>query len=332
MIEQRTLGRTGLKVAVLGFGCGAVGGLMVRGAPKDQERAVARAVELGINYFDTAAQYGDGESERNLGRVLAVLKPEVLVGTKVGVPAADRGRIGAAITAALDASLRRLGRDSVDLFQLHNPITGAGNDAAFTPAMVLNEAVPAMQKLQREGKTRFIGITAIGDAAALHAVVGSGAIDTMQMPYNLLNPSAGNKLPAGYPAHDFKELMARARDVGVGVIGIRILAAGALSGVAARHPIAAPSVEPIASGSSYAIDLERARALRPLVDEGYADSLVEASIRFAIAHPAMSTALIGIATPEQFEFAASAAAKGPLTAAGLARAAELQRGFAGAQR
>ena len=60
-MEQRTLGRTGLKVAVLGFGCGAVGGLMVRGAPKDQERAVARAVELGINYFDTAASYGNGE-------------------------------------------------------------------------------------------------------------------------------------------------------------------------------------------------------------------------------------------------------------------------------
>jgi aryl-alcohol dehydrogenase-like predicted oxidoreductase len=69
-MEKRTLGRTGLKVSVLGFGCGAVGGLMVRGSPADQERAVARATELGIDYFDTAAMYGNGESERNLGRVI----------------------------------------------------------------------------------------------------------------------------------------------------------------------------------------------------------------------------------------------------------------------
>jgi L-galactose dehydrogenase/L-glyceraldehyde 3-phosphate reductase len=331
-MEQCILGRTGLKVAVLGFGCGAVGGLMVRGAPRDQERAVARAVELGINYFDTAASYGNGESERNLGRVLAALKPNVLVGTKVGVPAAERGRIGAAIAASLEASLRRLGRESVDLFQLHNQITERGEEADFSPRMVLEEVVPALQKLQREGKTRFFGITAIGDADALHAVVAARAIDTMQVPYNLLNPSAGGKVPAGYPAHDFKELMVSGQEAGVGAIGIRVLAAGALSGEAIRHPIALPSVEPIASGSSYHVDLDRARMLRPLVDEAHAGSLVEVSIRYAISHPAMSTALIGIATPEQFELAASAAAKGPLSAPALERVAELQRGFVGMER
>src|SRR5215207_9082675 len=73
-MEKRTLGRTGLQVSVLGFGCGAVGGLMVRGNPADQERAVARALEAEVNYFDTAVQYGDGASERNLGRVLKNLR------------------------------------------------------------------------------------------------------------------------------------------------------------------------------------------------------------------------------------------------------------------
>ena len=326
-MEVRTLGRTGLQVAVLGFGCGAVGGLMVRGSPRDQERAVARAVELGINYFDTAASYGNGESEKNLGRVLATLKPNVYVGTKVGVPSAERGRTGPAIVASLEASLRRLGREAVDLFQLHNAVTERGEDADFTPRMVLDEAVPTLQRLQREGKIRFFGITAIGDADALHTVVAARAIDTMQMPYNLLNPSAGGKVPLRYPAQDFKELMVRGREAGVGVIGIRVLAAGALSGEATRHPIAAPSVEPIASGSSYGADLARARMLRPLVDEGYAGSLVEASIRYAISHPAMCTALIGIATPEQFEVAASAATEGPLSPVALARVAELQREF-----
>src|SRR5271154_3494272 len=105
MVEKRRLGKTGLDVSLLGFGCGAVGGLMVGGAPADQERAVARALELGINYFDTAAQYGNGRSEENLGRVLKSLKPDVYLGTKVRVPAADRHNIAAAVTASLEASL-----------------------------------------------------------------------------------------------------------------------------------------------------------------------------------------------------------------------------------
>jgi L-galactose dehydrogenase/L-glyceraldehyde 3-phosphate reductase len=126
--------------------------------------------------------------------------------------------------------------------------------------------------------------------------------------------------------------MVRGQEAGVGAIGIRVLAAGALSGEAIRHPIALPSVEPIASGSSYNVDLNRARMLRPLVDEAHAGSLVEASVRYAISHPAMSTALVGIATPEQFELAASAAAKGPLPAPALERVAELQRGFVGMER
>ena len=84
-MEYRQLGRTGLRVSALGFGCGAVGGLLVRGDTAEMVRTVARAVELGVNYYDTAAIYGNGTSETNLGRVLAELRPEVLVGTKVMV-------------------------------------------------------------------------------------------------------------------------------------------------------------------------------------------------------------------------------------------------------
>jgi L-galactose dehydrogenase/L-glyceraldehyde 3-phosphate reductase len=109
-VERRALGRTGLRVSALGFGCGAVGGLMVRGEPRDQERGVAHALELGIDYFDTAPQYGDGASERNLGRVLRTLGREVLVGTKVRIPRHDYGRLSQAIPEAMEASLRRLGR------------------------------------------------------------------------------------------------------------------------------------------------------------------------------------------------------------------------------
>jgi aryl-alcohol dehydrogenase-like predicted oxidoreductase len=197
-MERRRLGRTGLMVSVLGYGCGAVGGLMVRGAPAEQERSIARAIEAGITYFDTAASYGDGESERNLGRVLKALgAPDVLVGTKVRIAPEQRGRIGAAVVASLEDSLRRLGRDQVDLFQLHNPVSETPAPAELTPQAVLEEVVPAFERLRAQGKTRFLGLTALGQPAALRRVIGARVLDTAQIPYNLLNPSARAPLRQG---------------------------------------------------------------------------------------------------------------------------------------
>jgi L-galactose dehydrogenase/L-glyceraldehyde 3-phosphate reductase len=331
-MEQRMLGRTGFEVSVLGFGCGAVGGLMVRGAPADQERAVARALERGVNYFDTAAMYGNGESERNLGRVLKSLKPDIRVGTKVRVPPVAPGEIGATIRASLEASLERLQLSEVDLFQLHNHITRVGADGDLTPELVEGEVVPAFERLRREGKTRFFGITAVGDTGALHRVVDGGSFATAQVSYNMLNPSAGAVVAAGYPAHDFGNLLSHTRAAGVGVIAIRVLAAGALSGVETRHPLGSPSVEPIGTGSSYRVDVERARRLEALVAEGFAGSLVEAAIRFAIANEAVSTALVGTSTIAELEFALAAAEKGPLPPAALARLAELRQAFVGEAR
>src|SRR2546429_2007009 len=123
-MQLRVFGRTGMRLSVLGFGCGAVGGLMVRGDPSDQERTIARAIAAGVNYFDTAVQYGDGESEKNLGRILQTLRPaDVVVGTKVRLPPADFGRIGDAIAQSLEGSLRRLRLERVDILHLHNAIT-----------------------------------------------------------------------------------------------------------------------------------------------------------------------------------------------------------------
>jgi aryl-alcohol dehydrogenase-like predicted oxidoreductase len=331
-METRALGRTGLAVSVLGFGCGAVGGLMVRGTPADQERAVARALELGINYFDTAAMYGNGQSERNLGRVMKSLKRDMLVGTKVRVPDGERGRIGAAVIAALEASLQRLQLDRVDLFQLHNHITSDRSDGGFTPEIVLGEAVPAFERLREQGKTRFCGITAVGDTAALCRVVDARVFDTAQVSYNMLNPSAGAAVPQSYPAHDFGNLLAHTKAAQMGVINIRVLAAGALSGTEDRHPLGSPSVEPIGSGGSYGADVARARRLEPLIREGHAESLIDAALRFAIANDAVSTVLVGYSTLDQLETAARSIAKGPLSRAALDRLAELQRSFVGEPR
>jgi aryl-alcohol dehydrogenase-like predicted oxidoreductase len=322
-MERRILGKTGVEVAVLGFGCGAVGGLMVRGTAADQERAVARALALGINYFDTAPIYGDGESEKNLGRVLKTLRPNVVVGTKVRIPDDARGRAAQAVTASLEASLGRLGLERVDLLQLHNLISEDGRARTIDATAVLNQVVPALDTLRIQGKIRFFGITALGDTPALHRVIDARVLDTAQVCFNLLNPSAGMPLPAGYPAHDFGQLLARTRAAGMGTIGIRVLAGGALSGVEARHPLGIPSVDPIASGPSYAADVERAHRLEVLVREGHAGSLVEAGIRFALTNDGMTTVLVGYSTFEHLEYAAAAAEKGPLPRAALDRLAAL---------
>ncbi len=332
-MEMRVFGRTGLKLSILGFGCGAVGGLMVRGTAADRERAVARALEVGINYFDTAVQYGMGVSETNLGVALKALKPaDAVVGTKVRLPKTDVGRIEAAVTESLDGSLARLGMEQVDIFHLHNPITLNGEGESLSVSQVLNGVVPAFQKLQQAGKTRFLGITAVGETAALHQVIDAKVIDSAQISYNMLNASAAEALPAGYPAQDYGRLFDHTLAAGVGVVGIRVLAAGALSGSAERHPIASPPPEPIGSALSYDTDLARAQRLMPLVTEGFAASLTEAATRFAIGHKAMGSILVGMATVDEFESALAAVLKGPLSAEALARLSALRGGFAGEAR
>ncbi|HLN07356.1 MAG TPA: aldo/keto reductase, partial [Xanthobacteraceae bacterium] len=316
-----------------GFGCGAVGGLMVRGDPADQERTVARALEAGVNYFDTAVLYGDGTSETNLGRVLGRLKPaRAVVGTKVRLPVADFGRVADAVTASLEGSLRRLAIECVDIFHLHNAVTMAGGAESLAVGEVLDEVVPAFERLRRDGKTRFLGFTAIGDTPALLQLVDARVFDSAQVVYNMLNPSAAAALPDNYPAQDFARLLDHTRDAGVGVVAIRVLAGGALSGSAERHPVASPPPEPIASATSYEADIARARRLRPLVAEGFAASLTEAATRFAISHPAIGTILVGMAAPREFEDALAAVLKGPLPPPALDRLAALQLGFAGEQR
>ena len=332
-MQMRKFGRTPLQLSVLGFGCGAVGGLMVRGDPAEQERTIARALTAGVNYFDTAVQYGDGESEKNLGRILERLKPaNAVVGTKVRIPPDAFGRIADTVTTSLEESLARLRRDHVDIFHLHNPVTEKGGGATLSVSQVLDEVVPAFERLRAQGKTRFLGLTAVGDTVALHKVIDSGAFDSAQVVYNMLNPSAAAAMPSNYPAQDYGRLFDHTMKAGVGVVGIRVLAGGALSGSAERHPIASPPPEPIGSAMDYDADIDRARRLLPLVKEGFAGSLTEAATRFAIAHDAMGTILVGIATPEQFDGALAAVQKGPLPKAALARLAELQKGFAGEAR
>jgi len=332
-LETRIFGRTGMRLSLLGFGCGAVGGLMVRGDPRDQERTIARAIDVGVNYFDTAVQYGNGESEKNLGCILQSLKPaNAVVGTKVRLPSAKFSSIADTVATSLEGSLARLRRDRVDIFHLHNAITESGGGEALSVQQVVGEVVPAFERLRQQGKTRFLGLTAVGNTAALHQVIDARAFDSAQVVYNMLNPSAATELPANYPAQDYGRLFDHTSAAGVGVVGIRVLAGGALSGSTERHPIASPPPEPIGSAMSYDADVLRACRLMPLVKEGFASTLTEAATRFVLGHPAIGTILVGMATPQQFEDALAAVQKGPLPRAALERLTTLRQRFAGEPR
>jgi aryl-alcohol dehydrogenase-like predicted oxidoreductase len=322
-MKGHSLGRTGPWVSPLGFGCGSVGGILVRGEYPAMRQAVSRAVELGINYFDTAPHYGSGQSEVNLGAVLRELKADVVIGTKVRLTAADMGGIGAAIVRSAEGSLRRLGREAVDLIQLHNHV---GRERRIDHNLVsledLGEAVRAFESLHRQGKIRAWGITGMGPSEALQEAVEKGMFQTIQLPYNLINQTAAAPPPAGFPFQDFGGLIGKSVERGMGVIAIRILAGGALSGTMERHPVAAKYVNPIASETFYSGDVARARRYEFLVKEGKAENLVEAAVRFAVSNPGVATALLGISSLDQLEQAARYAERGPLPAEALERIRE----------
>ena len=319
-MQYRTFGDTGIQVSALGFGCGDVGGLMVRGTVQERVDAVARALDAGITYFDTASMYGRGQSEINLGAALRQLKETAVIGTKARLMPDDLADIKAGVARSVEASLARLGSERVDLIQLHNQLSPRrGTDIAVLTTEDAMEVADAFETLHREGKVGAWGITALGHTATLHEVINSGRFNTAQTSYNILNPSSGGPVPDHHPHQDYERLAERAAAKGMGVIAIRVLAAGALSGSTTRHALASPAPAPIGTGADLAEDAALVQRFGFLWEEGYADNPVEAAIRFVIANPAISTALVGLSSMEQLEQAIQAAEKGPLSGEALER-------------
>jgi aryl-alcohol dehydrogenase-like predicted oxidoreductase len=214
--------------------------------------------------------------------------------------------------------------ERVDLIQLHNRVVSARDvDRAWVSADDVRAAVGAFETLRQQGKARYWGLNGLGEAPVLHHVVETVGASSIQSCYNLLNPSAGQPVPEGFPFQDYGQLIDLAAAHHTGVIAIRVLAAGALSGSAARHRNAAQRVAPIATNTTFAEDVALAGRFRFLVREGYAASLVEAAIRFAIGKPEISTALVGISTLDQLEQAAAAAERGPLPAEATERLCQI---------
>jgi aryl-alcohol dehydrogenase-like predicted oxidoreductase len=144
-------------------------------------------------------------------------------------------------------------------------------------------------------------------------------VSSVQTVYNLINASAGAVAPTGFDMSDYGNLIDLAVDNQVGIIVIRVLAAGALTGVAERHPVAMPTVAPIGSGKDFQQDESRAREFAFLIDEGIADDMPEASIRFALSNRGVSTVLVGYSSLDHLEKSVQYAAKGALPVEALAR-------------
>jgi aryl-alcohol dehydrogenase-like predicted oxidoreductase len=321
-MDYLPLGRTGIAVSRLSFGAGPISTLMVGTEAEQQRTVVEHAIRSGVNWFDTAATYGEGCSERALGEALAKLKadwprqdnsasgnghasqaatmPEVHVATKVRLMLDQDADIQATVRRSFEGSLERLQLQRVTLLQLHNSITRERNDepTSVTPVDVLGPGgvVDAFEQLRREGLVAHLGLTGLGQPASLREVVQSGAFDTMQVPYNLLNPSAGRVMPEPFGDTNYGNIMADCAEMGMGVLAIRVLAGGALADSPPSPYTYKTRFFPL---ELYQQDRQRAAQLRDRLAAG-CDLKCEA-IRFALAHPNVASAIIGFAAPWQID-------------------------------
>jgi len=201
-MQYRTIGKTGVRVSEIGFGCGNNAVLMVKAPYDEQVKAVRHALDRGINFFDTAFAYGLGKSEENLGRILNELGANPVISTKIRLEADAVGDVKAATIRAVEAGLARLKRDRVDFVQLHTRVTlerGTGKRFSLAPKDVLgpNGVIDGFKAMRDRGKVGHFGFSGLGDPKALHELADSGEFHGFQCYYNLLNPSAGQPVPAG---------------------------------------------------------------------------------------------------------------------------------------
>lgn len=313
-MQYRPLGKTGLTVSELGFGCGAVGGLMTRGDPAEQREAVSRALDAGVTYFDTAQLYGNGASEENLGRVLTELGAwdRVVVGTKLQLRRADFANARTRVIEMLQVSLRRLGRDSLDLIQQHGQVAAAEGTDSPTASEMIEIVADALHSARQQGLVENIGFTGLGDPAALNMAIGSGLFDTVQSYFNAVNPSAGYP-GASNGAVDFDGLINKAAGQGMGVFNIRVLAAGALSGSTDRAQYASEiGGPPMTPGGDFEADVRRTGALRKIASDLGIETTTELGFRFALAKQGISSVLVGFSNIGQLEQAVEWTERGPL--------------------
>jgi aryl-alcohol dehydrogenase-like predicted oxidoreductase len=299
-MEYRDLGRTGWKISSIGFGAWAIGGQAWGGADDGESlRALHRAVDLGVNFIDTADVYGDGHSERIIARFRRERREQIVVATKAGKrldPQVPSGFNRANLTAFVTRSLKNLETEALDLLQLHCP-----------PPEVygMPEVFGILDDLVKAGKIRYYGVSVETVAEALRAMENPG-VQSVQIIFYMSRPKPAEQV--------FK--VARAKQVGI--LARVPLASGLLSGRFKKDTAFSPEdhrnfnrrgeafdVGETFSGVDYAAGLHGVEELRALVPAGA--TLAQLALRWILMFPEVTTTIPGARTPAQAEDNARAA-------------------------
>jgi len=296
-MNYRQLGKDGPLVSVIGFGAWAMGGAgwtYTWGEQDDESsiHGIRAALDAGVTLYDTAAVYGLGHSEELLGQALHRDRDEVFIATKGGLVWDGGGNISRngsydSIIREAEQSLRRLRTDYIDLYQLHWP----------DDSVPIEETVRALDKLVQDGKVRYIGLSNIS-ASMLSEALAVRHIDSIQNSYSVLSRSIE------------QELLPLCEKNGVGVLAYSPLASGLLSGgYSADTRFAADdwrSQSLIHTGDSFLRNLAIVEQLKALAAE-LGITVAQLAVAYVLAHPAATTALVGVRKPSHIETAVPAA-------------------------
>jgi aryl-alcohol dehydrogenase-like predicted oxidoreductase len=315
-LEYRDLGETGMRVSEISLGTWAFGGDWGTVGEDDAYAALNRAVDLGVNFLDTADVYGDGRSEKLIGRLLKDRpNDEILVATKAGRrldPHTAEGYNYENLSAFVERSLQNLGVDALDLLQLHCPPTETyRQDSTFE----------ALDLLQEAGKVRNYGVS-VEKVDEARMVLSYPNVKSVQIIFNIFRQK---------PAEEFFPL---AEERNIGILARVPLASGLLSGKMSadrtfteddhrnfnREGQAFDQGETF-SGVNFETGLRAAEELKELVPEGH--TLAQFALRWILMHPAVSCAIPGGKNPSQVEDNVAAAEMPPLSDETLERAREI---------
>jgi len=271
-MEYRQLGKTSLRVSILGFGASPLGNVFRQTDPAESREAVRYAIDQGINFFDVSPYYGLTVAEARLGEALEGHRHKVILATKCGrYGVSDFDFSARRVASSINESLTRLRTDYVDLFQAHDVEFGDSRE-------ILDETIPAMRRLQEQGKARYIGITGYS-LANLSKLAEQVAIDSVltYCRYNLMITDMDSVL---VPA---------AKKRGFGIINASALHMGILTeqGAPDWHP-APPEVR------------EVGQRIVELCQQHGADAS-EIALRFAFDHPLTASTLVGMSTRDHVE-------------------------------